>query len=323
MNYDVIIQRLEQLIQRIDGYPAHEVWTELLVLWVALYLVLRFLRGTRGGRAIKGMAMVLIVATIFVKLLTSDNEYERINFLYSNFMWFAGIALVIVFQPEIRRAAVRLGEARLFMGSGPRRSKTVDELVRAVSYLSRNKIGGLIALERRVALKGIVEGGTRLDSEVSHELLETIFWPGSALHDMGVIIRDNRIVGAGVQFPLAEGDFVDSELGSRHRAGIGLSQEADALVIIVSEETGTISIAQRGKLTRDLNADELREKLKVGLGRAAMEAHGESDAESLEAEVGENAMTEPGMERTPGEPERAGESKVSEIKWPDHRHGMQ
>ncbi len=311
MNYEVLIQRLEQLIQRITGYPAYELWTELLVLWVAVYLVLRFLRGTRGGRAIKGMAMVLILTTIFVKLLTSDGEYERLTFLYSNFMWFAGIALVIVFQPEIRRAAVRLGEARLFLGSGLRRSKTVDELVRAVTYLSRNKIGALIALERRVALKGIVEGGTRLDSEVSHELLETIFWPGSALHDMGVIIRDGRILGAGVQFPLAEGDFVDSELGSRHRAAIGLSHEADALIIVVSEETGTISIAQRGKLTRELSADELREKLILGLGRAAMHGRGETDAEAVEAEVADDAMTEPGMERTPGEPERTQERKVS------------
>jgi diadenylate cyclase len=200
-------------------------------------------------------------------------------------MWFAGIALIIVFQPEIRRAAVRLGEARLFMGSRRRRSKTIEELTKAASYLSRNKIGALIAIERRVGLKGVIEGGTRLDSEVSHELLETIFWPGSALHDMGVIIRDNRIVQAGVQFPLAEGEQFGSELGSRHRAAIGLSQEADALIVVISEETGIISLAQRGTLTRNLTPDELRHKLIKGLGSAALENGEEAEAELAEQEA--------------------------------------
>ena len=142
----------------------------------------------------------------------------------------------------------------------------IEELVSAMQYLSRNKIGALIAIERRVGLRGIVEQGTRLDAEVTKQLLDTIFWPGSALHDMGVVIQGDRIVAAGVQFPLADGESIPQELGSRHRAAIGLSQETDALILIVSEETGTISIAERGELTRGLSADDLRPILSKGFG---------------------------------------------------------
>lgn len=270
-----LLQHLQQLWSRIHGYlesaqSRREVLIELGIIWLTVYLVLRYLRGTRGARAIKGMAMILIVATLLIKLLASGDHFERLNILYSSFLSFAGLALVVVFQPELRRLMVRLGEARFIFGSGSRHSRTVDEILQAVSYLARNKIGALIAIERHVGLKGIVEGGTSLDAQVSKELLNTIFWPGSALHDMGVIIQGDRIVAAGAQFPLAEGEGFDSELGSRHRAAIGLSQEADALVIVVSEETGTISLAMRGRLARPLTLEQLKQRLIAGLGRAAL-----------------------------------------------------
>lgn len=279
VNYPQFRDYLQQLIQRIQGYPSQEVWIELAVLFALAYLILRFLRGTRGARAIKGMAMVIILVTILIKAFTQDNKYERLSFLYSNSLVFAGLAMVIVFQPEIRRAMVRLGEARLFLGPGYHRSRIIDELVGSLEYLSKNKIGALIAIERQVGLKGIVEGGTAMDAQVSKELLNTIFWPGSALHDMGLIIQGDRIVAAGVQFPLAEGDQFGTELGSRHRAAIGLSLEADALVLVVSEETGIISIAQRGKLIRNLTAPMLHQRLAKVLGRSVL-------ADSVETETG-------------------------------------
>jgi len=130
--------------------------------------------------------------------------------------------------------------------------------------MSQNKIGALIAVEREVGLGGIIEGGTRVDAAVSGSLLNTIFWPGSALHDMGVIVRGDRVVAAGVPFPLAEGDF-GQELGTRHRAAIGLSQESDALVLVVSEETGKVSVAERGELRRGLDPDALRSCLVKGV----------------------------------------------------------
>jgi diadenylate cyclase len=238
---------------------------ELAVIWVVVYLILRFLRGTRGARVIKGVAIILIIGTLTVQIFGGANQLERLSFLYSGFLGFISIALVIVFQPELRRALVRLGETRFFRQTGLRKARVVEELLGSIKYLARNKVGALVAIERQVGLGGITEAGIRVDAEVSKELLNTIFWPGSALHDMGVVLRGDRIVAAGVQFPLAEGDSVDQELGSRHRAAIGLSNEVDALILVVSEESGIISVAERGRLTRGLSIDDLRRTLSKGM----------------------------------------------------------
>lgn len=262
---ETLISRLGQLLKRIQTYPWWVVLIEMTVIWALVYVVLRFLHGTRGARVVKGVALILIIGTLSIKVLGSDTSFERLNFLYSNFVGYASLAMVIVFQPELRRALVRLGEARLFRGSKLRRAKVIEEVLGTVAYLSSHKIGLLIAIERSVGLGGVVEAGTPLNAEVSKELLSTIFWPGSALHDMGVVIQGDRILAAGVQFPLAEGEQFSSELGSRHRAAIGLSQETDALVIVVSEETGIISLAERGQLVRNLSISGLRTLLVRGL----------------------------------------------------------
>ena len=264
---DSLIDRLQQLLKRIQTYPWWVVLIEFAVIWALVYIILRFLHGTRGARVVKGVALILIIGTLTIKVLGSDTSFERLNFLYSNFLGYASLALVIVFQPELRRALVRLGEARFFRSSNLRRARVIEELLGAVSYLSKNKIGALIAIERHVGLGGVVEAGTRLHAEISKELINTVFWPGSALHDMGVVIQGDRVVAAGVQFPLAEGEQFSSELGSRHRAAIGLSQETDALVIVVSEETGAISLAERGQLIRNLSISGLRTLMVRGLGQ--------------------------------------------------------
>lgn len=261
--------RLYELAERVQGHlreGAWEVIAEFAVIWLVVFIVYRFLRGTRGARVIKGVALILVVGVFSIQVFGREGTFERLNLLYAKALPIISLTLIIVFQPELRRALVRLGEARLFRQSGLRRAQVIEELVAALAYLSKNKIGALIAIERRVGLRGIVELGTRLDAEVTKQLLDTIFWPGSALHDMGVVIRGDRIVAAGVQFPLADSDNVPQELGSRHRAAIGLSQEADALVLIVSEETGTISVAERGELKRGLTPDELRPILSKGFG---------------------------------------------------------
>lgn len=288
-------EQIQQLIRRIEGHLHDQPWVvavELAVIWLAVFLALRFLHGTRGARVIKGAALVLIVGTLLMQVLAGrDSDFERLSFLYDKFLTFAALALIVVFQPELRRGLVRLGEARLFRGGG-RMGRVIDQIVGSVAYLSRNKIGGLIAIERQVGLKGIVEAGTAIDAVVSRDLLNTIFWPGSALHDMGVVIRDDRVAAAGVQFPLAEGVELDSELGSRHRAAIGLSQECDALVIVVSEETGKISIAQRGVLTRGLSPQALRERLLRGLSRRA-ERRGSADMNPDENAMADDTPTDP------------------------------
>jgi len=268
------IDRLGSLLIRLTGYfdsgpKALQVLVELILIWVVVYAAFRFLRGTRGARLIKGVALVLILTTLGIKVLASEDAFARLNFLYDNFLGFVALGLVIVFQPELRRALVRLGEARIFLGTGLRRARVVEEVVTAAEYMGRHKVGAIIVIERQVGLDGLVAGGTRLDATVTHELLKTIFWPGSALHDMAVVIRGDRIIAAGVQLPLAEAEQFSAELGSRHRAAYGLSMEADSLVVVVSEETGTISLAERGRLIRNLSTDGLRTQLVRGLGQMA------------------------------------------------------
>ena len=267
-----MIDRLRSLLVRMSGYfdsspEALQVLVELTLIWVVVYAAFRFLRGTRGARLIKGVALVLILTTLGIKVLAREDAFARIDFLYDNFLGFAALGLVIVFQPELRRALVRLGEARIFRSTGLLRARVVEEVVTAADYLGQNKIGALIVMERHVGLDGIVQAGTRLDATVTNELLKTIFWPGTALHDMAVVIRGDRIIAAGVQLPLAEAEQFSAELGSRHRAAYGLSMEADSLVVVVSEETGTISLAERGRLTRHLSTDGLRTQLVRGLGQ--------------------------------------------------------
>ncbi|MEM1444617.1 MAG: diadenylate cyclase CdaA [Planctomycetota bacterium] len=269
---DDLRNELELLITRLSAYFQGGIeggWPfvviELAVIWVVIYLILRFLRGTRGARVVKGVALLLIAGTLMVQVLGGDEKLARLNFLYANFLAFASIMLVIVFQPELRRALVRLGEARLFRQAGQRKQRVVEELLASMEYLSNMKVGALIAIERQTGLRGIIEAGTPVDAEVSRQLLNTIFWPGTALHDLGVVIRGDRLAAAGAQFPLADVTNLPQELGSRHRAAIGLSQEADALILVVSEETGTISVAERGELTRGLSIAQLRTILSKGM----------------------------------------------------------
>lgn len=257
-----------QLMTRLAGYNPLEVLVELALIWIVVWMIWRFLRGTRGARVLKGVGLVLAAAMLLIAGLGSDAPgFERLRFLLEKSLGFAALGLVIVFQPELRRAMVRLGEAKLFRGTIADVDNVIAQVVDAVEDMSKNKIGAIIAIEREVGLEGIVEAGTPLHATVTAELLKTIFWPGSALHDMGVVIRGDEVAAAGVQFPLAEGDDISQELGSRHRAAVGLSQEADCLVIIVSEETGAISLAERGQLLRKLSPEGLRAMLRRGLRR--------------------------------------------------------
>ncbi len=298
----VVFDRLIQLLQRLQGYLTwSEIWqilVELAVIWIVVYVIFRFLRGTRGARVIKGVAVILIISTLSIQVIAQDNAFERLNFLYSNFLAFASLMLVIVFQPELRRALVRWAKQGSFDRAACAKPASSIRCWAQCATSSRIRSERLIAVERQVGLQGIVELGVRLDAEVSKELLNTIFWPGSALHDMGVVIRGDRIVAAGVQFPLAEGEVLSQELGSRHRAAIGLSQEADALVIVVSEETGTISLAERGELTRGLTVDELRPILTRGLGNVPIP---DRDAEVEDEPVAtEPPAEQPQKERATG-----------------------
>jgi diadenylate cyclase len=251
------------------GYALWRVAIELLLIGAVVWWVLRFLRGTRGARLLRGIAFVLILLYLIVRIVASRMGLDRIVFLYGLFLQYASFAVVLVFQPELRRAIMRLGETRLFRGFSHQVSEEIEQLVEAATFLSRRKIGALIAIEREVGLGGIAESGTRLNADLSAELLETIFFPNTPLHDLGVIVSGGKVAYAGVQFPLAEEGTLERELGSRHRAAVGLSNESDAVVVVVSEESGDVSIAERGTLLRKLTPDALRGILGELLGESA------------------------------------------------------
>ncbi len=255
-------------LRAVASYTWWVVTIELLLIGLVVYWVLRFLRGTRGARMLKGIAFVLISLYLMVRIVGTQFGLDRIEFLYRQFLIFAALACVVVFQPELRRALMRLGETRLFRGWSSQIDEEIEALVEAATFLSRRKIGALVAIEREVGLGGIAESGTRINADMTASLLESLFWPNSPLHDLGVIVSQGRIAYAGVQFPLAESGDLERELGSRHRAAVGLSQESDACVLVVSEETGDVSIAERGQLIRKLTPEGLRGLLAELLGRS-------------------------------------------------------
>ena len=254
-------------VRALRTIPPWQIAIEMLLIGLVVFWIVRFLRGTRGARLLKGITVVLISLYLIVRLFGTQFGLQRIDFLYRQFLTAAAFAVIVVFQPELRRALMRLGETRLFRGWSQQIDEEIDALVESATYCSRRKIGALVAVEREVGLGGIAENGTRLNADLSAPLLNTIFFPNTELHDLGVVVSQGKITYAGVQFPLAESGDLERELGSRHRAAVGLSQDTDAVVIVVSEETGDISIAERGRLIRKLTPDGLRGLLGELLGR--------------------------------------------------------
>ena len=235
---------------------------EIFVIFMALYFVLRFLQGTRGAGVLRGLVFFLIMTLVLLLFFVDKLRLYRIKFLMNPqavlvFM----LPIVVLFQPEIRRILLRLGEApilrRLFRPEAP----LVPEIVDAVFKLANRKLGALITIERDVGLGAFIEGGTRLNALVTSDLLVTIFWPGSPLHDGAVIIRGSRVAAAGCFFPLSEQPGIARTLGTRHRAAIGVTEESDALSLVVSEETQQVSVAYRGHLRMGLTPEQLKQIL--------------------------------------------------------------
>jgi diadenylate cyclase len=235
---------------------------ELLLIGSVVYTVLRFLQGTRGARLVRAVLTILVGSFVVVWLVAERFGLDRINALYPYFVLGVFLVSLVAFQSELRRILLRVGEGRWWGGWLKGATDIIEPIVSAVEWCAKRKIGALIAVERGSEPGTLPEIGVPLDAVVSPELLETIFWPGTPLHDLGVIVHQGRVRAAGCQFPLAESGDVDQSLGSRHRAALGYSQETDVLVIVVSEETGAISIAQNGRLHRAVSTDEVRETLK-------------------------------------------------------------
>jgi diadenylate cyclase len=280
-------ERLGDLIDRVLSYPSWEIIAELVIIGAIVWAIIRFVKGTRAAGALRGIAVIFaVVSFIFIfRLAFGADRFERIGYLFDRFVAIVAVALVVIFQPELRRAAIRVGEARFFRNSPTEIARVVDAIAEACSFLSKAQFGAIIVVERDVGLEHLIEGGTVLRADLSSRLLQSIFYPGSALHDLAVVIRGNVIHSAGVQLPLAEpGDMPDPGFGARHRAAVGLTAECDALVVVVSEETGHIRLAERGQLSTPLGISDLRTELTRRLrkeppksGRTAGDLAEESD----------------------------------------------
>ena len=260
-----LIRGIGNYLRGVGGYDPLVVIVQMLLIALVVWWAVRFLRGTRGAALVKGAAVMLATVYLCIRLLPKGPAWRRIEFLYGKFLLFAFVAVAVAFQPELRRAFSQLGRTRLFGGLRRYVAEEIVALVESAGYLSRNKFGAIVAIERRVGLGGLTESGTPVDSELTSALLNSLFYPGTALHDMGAIIQNGRVAAAGCQFPLAESEEVDASFGSRHRAALGLAQETDAVIIVVSEETGRISVACEGQLYVGLDADALREVLRATL----------------------------------------------------------
>jgi diadenylate cyclase len=233
---------------------------DVIDVMIASYLIYRIFllfRGTRAAQMLFGL-LLLVLTGIVAQWFHMNALRTMVSGLEA--VWIIGF--IIVFQPELRRALAELGRTRLFRFLvEEEESEYLDEIEEAAQKLSTSKLGGLIAIEREVSLKGFMEGGTKIDAKVSSELLTTIFSPYTPLHDGAVIIRNNSIIAAGCILPLTQNPLLDRNLGTRHRAAVGLTEETDAVVVVVSEETRTISLVVDGNLERGLEPGELRERL--------------------------------------------------------------
>ena len=239
-------------------------WKDLVEILVVAWLVYRILLMYTGTRAFQVLLGFVFLVSVYV--LTQAAGLRLIPYILSQVFTYGAFALIVIFQQEIRTALARLGRSRLFQLFARReQQEVVEEIVRATDRLAKAKIGGIIAIERQVDLANHVDHGTPINAQVTAELLTTIFTPYSPLHDGAVIVRRDQVAYAGsVILRLSESPTLDRSLGTRHRAALGLSEETDALVVVISEETGQISLAHRGLLHRGLRPDELEARLAAG-----------------------------------------------------------
>jgi diadenylate cyclase len=225
---------------------------EVGILAVLIYYGLYFLRGTRAANVLAGIILALLILTLTTDFLKLEVITELLNGLWMIFP----IAIIVIFQPEIRRAFAHLGSSRPFTRR-MKQEETINEVIKAVSKLSENKRGALIVFQRQIGMRALISSGIKINAEVSHQLIQTIFHPNTPLHDGAIAIDDNEIVAAHIIFPLTQSVSLSDSLGTRHRAAIGVTEETDAIAVVVSEETGNISIACRGNIIRNITTEKL------------------------------------------------------------------
>lgn len=234
---------------------------DIFLVAYLFYRLILLIRGTRATELLKGLFVLFLVA-----MVTAQLRLNTFNWLLQNTITMFFVALPIVFQPELRRALEQIGRGRffgrfIFRLDGLALGRIINDLTEAAFYFSENKIGALIVIEREVGLRNYLDMGIQLDAKLNKEILVSIFLPDSHIHDGAVIIRQDRIMAAGCFLPLSNNPYLNSTYGTRHRAAIGISEESDALVIVVSEETGAMSLVLEGEIMYNLEVAEFRKKM--------------------------------------------------------------
>jgi diadenylate cyclase len=265
---------------------------DILLVAIIIYELLALIKGTRAAYMLVGVA-VLGLALYF----SSVGELATLNWLLSALLPYTVFALIVIFSAEIRQALARLGR-RLLLSRGPAAEADVyDDIVLAANLFSQNQTGALMVIEREIGLRTYIESGVPLDARLSYDLLATIFRPSAPLHDGAVIIQKDRVAAAACFLPLSMNPVLSTQLGTRHRAGIGVTEETDAIAVIVSEETGAISLAVGGKIERDLSVEQLRERIGELLRRyvppSTLPTPITNNNEELAAEEGEQRVSSP------------------------------
>jgi diadenylate cyclase len=228
---------------------------DIALVWLLVYTILTLIRGTKAVQLIKGIILIVIVqlCSYFFQLHTVYQIIEKA-------MEWGVLAIIVIFQPELRRALEQIGRGSLFSlnnSSKSEQANNINEIIKAIEYMAKRRIGALIAFERQTGMGDYIETGIGIHAEITSELLINIFIPNTPLHDGAVILRHGEIIAASCYLPLSENQFVSKELGTRHRAALGISEVTDSVTIVVSEETGSITVAKNGKLFRQLNSEAL------------------------------------------------------------------
>lgn len=234
---------------------------DILLVWFVIYKILALIKGTKAVQLLKGIFVIVIIRIITVYL-----GLTTLSWMTKQVIDYGFLAIIIIFQPELRRALEQLGRGKLFARSSMQEDVEQDRLIAAmtksVSYMAKRRIGALVSIEKNTGLNDYIETGISMKSDISSELMINLFIPNTPLHDGAVIVQKNRIAAAACYLPLSESPFISKELGTRHRAAIGISEVTDAITIVVSEETGGISLTVNGELHRDLTLEEFEHRLR-------------------------------------------------------------
>lgn len=243
------------MLELLDNFRFQDAADILFVAFI-IYSVIQLIRGTRAARMLVGLGVVVLIY-----LSSQLFDLYTLNWILDNFLSSVLLVIVIIFQSDIRRALVQVGSRPFFGGDHRLAGEDLEEIIRSVITLASRRIGGLFVVERETGLNEFIEGGTTLDAEISKELIVSVFMVGSPIHDGALIIRKSRVTAAGCFLPLTTNPNVSKTFGTRHRAALGITEESDAVVVVVSEEDGGISLVVDGRITRDLDAGTLRTTL--------------------------------------------------------------